>query len=664
MDFSLKAIFGLDATGVKTELKQLRKETNDFANQWGSIGLAAAGAAFVALAKGATELGAHLKDSAEQIGINVESLQALNYAAEQNGSSQELMQKSLEKTRLAVEKAREGDKASIETLAHLKLTWQDLAALPLEKKYERIAQAYAHAEDKAGAYNAVSELFGNKIGPKMVATLEQLGAEGFDKVAKSAAEAGHVMSAETIVALEAADQAIDDFKKRATVAVGDIIVNFRSEEGLKLLLFQFLKVVGSFGAGIVDALIEAGSMTKAVFTGAFRGVLNFFRDGFLDIAGFAADQFNKLIPDWLKARGFGIDPAAIDALKSAGRSIADEIGLAIAATEPSTFKKEVGEFWDKRIQDQKLIVDAMNKVDFGKGADALRNAGKEIDGSLARAAVDLTAAGDSIAVKIKDASKSVQDAAREFGEQMRTTLVTWEGMQKDAVISLLGARGGDQFSSASDAALEEIVRRNRNQIQDATNPALHPSTFSDFVTRMEAARLQVELGNAQRELDMRRNVRNAFATGGAAAVFRTNANGLPFEHSDDTNSDTDGNYCFTTTNAAIATRRSSTWTAKNLSANWGSDNAWRAIAQHYQGTHATHKLFIGGVDQTLSDLSFGGFANDPGTGSATRHFYVGGRSSGTASITGNIAEVLVYSPYLSSTDIAAVTDYLTTKWGV
>lgn len=522
MDFSIKAVFGVDATGVKTELKQLRKETNDAANSLANMGLAAAGAAFVALSKGAVDLAASLKDSAGQIGINVESLQALNYAAEQNGSSQEQMQKSLEKTARAIQKAREGDKASIDTLSRLKLTWEDLAALPLEKKYERVAQAYVKADDKAQAYNAVCELFGDKVGPKMIETLTQLGTDGFDKVAKSAAEAGHIMSAETIVALERADQAIADFKKRATIAVGDVLVNFQSEEGLKLLLFQLLKAAGSFGAGIVDAVIEGGQMVWAVMKGAFVGTTNILRDGLLEASVFFAQKWNEMLPDFLKSRGWTINISGIEEMKSAGKSIGDEITAAIASTEPSTFKKEVGEFWDQRIDAQRKVVAELNKKDFGEDAAKLRTAGEDIRTSLAIGASDVKKAGDHVGEKIKEASRTVAEAAREFGEQMRMTIATWSDMQEKTRVDILGARGAAQFSGVSDEALAQLIRRNSAEIQRVTNPALDPRGFASFDARMEAARLQTEINNAQRELDLRNNIRRNFANGGAEAVYRAN----------------------------------------------------------------------------------------------------------------------------------------------
>src|SRR3954464_4970024 len=111
-DFSLKAVFGMDATGVKTELKQLRKELGSFVEDYAKLGAGMAVAAFAALSKGAIDLAGKLSDASQNIGINVISLQALEAQHKRNGVSEEMLTKALEKTKAAVLDATAGnDKA-------------------------------------------------------------------------------------------------------------------------------------------------------------------------------------------------------------------------------------------------------------------------------------------------------------------------------------------------------------------------------------------------------------------------------------------------------------------------------------------------------------------------------------------------------------------------
>lgn len=509
-DFSLTAVFGMDATGVRTEIKQLRKDFAAFADSVASLGIGAVTAAFVALSKGAVELAGRLADTAVNVGINVESLQALEAQHKRNGVPAEQLTKALEKIRAGVQAAREGDEKAVITLAKLGLKWQDLAALPLEKKYERIARAQLNAKDKSEAYSAICDLFGEKVGPRLMGSLNELAQDGFPAIAAASKKNGQIMAAETIVALDRAGDAIDDFKKKATVAIGSIIVNFRSEEGIKLLGMQFLRVAGAFGAGIGDAIYEGGELILAVFYGAIKGTINYFRDGFLDAIGFLAEQFNSIIPDFLKKRGFTIDVASIDALKSAGKSIGDEITDAIAHTSPSTFKKDISEYWDKQIADQQKVVDALNKKDLKKDADGLRNAGKDIEQSLkngAKAVGDQgKSAGDDIAKGGKEASEHIKSALELLLEAIAAGKFTTLG------------RVGTDYSQQSTEALKGVQSRLKPMLEELDRDISYQSAFSPEAKNPMFYAVKSELAAVEKELSERYAVAGFAAKNGEDAA--------------------------------------------------------------------------------------------------------------------------------------------------
>lgn len=243
-DFSLKAVFGMDATGVKTELKQLRREIGSFVEDYAKLGAGIAVAAFAALSKGAMDLAGRLNDASLNIGINVISLQALEAQHARNGVGAEGLAKALEKTKAATLDAGNGSQKARDGFAALGLSWQKMLTIPLDQQYAAISKAVATSKNESEAYSAVCELLGDKIGPKLFASMKELGESGLPAVTKSAREAGHVMEKETIVALDRAGDAIEDFKKRATVAVGSIIVNFRTAEGLELMGMQILREIG------------------------------------------------------------------------------------------------------------------------------------------------------------------------------------------------------------------------------------------------------------------------------------------------------------------------------------------------------------------------------------------------------------------------------------
>lgn len=387
MPFSLEAIFGVDTTGARAAFKSLRRDLNDLVGEYGKLGAGVAVGAFVALAKGAIDLGSHLADTSANIGINVESLQALEAQHKRNGVSSEQLTKALEKVKATVIAAAQGDEKATEALTQLHLKASALINLPLDKQYEAIAKAAAKAKNSNEAYSAVTAILGEKVGPKLMSSLRELAEQGLPAVIDSATKAGHVMSADTIAALDKAGDAIDDFKKQATIAVGNIIVDFRTEDGLKLLGLKLLKLAGDFGGMVMDALGEANSFVGAAFKGTFNGVINYLRDGFLDVVQGIARAMNALLPS-----KFEINIGNLEQFKSSGKGISDEITEAIAKTSPATFRKDIGAFWDKAIKDQQGVVDNLNKVEFKDAAANLRSGGQDAGANItggARAASDI-----------------------------------------------------------------------------------------------------------------------------------------------------------------------------------------------------------------------------------------------------------------------------------
>lgn len=472
MAFSLKAVFGIDATGVKTEIKQLRKELNTFVQDYAKLGAGLAIGAFVALSKGAIDLGSKLSDLSLQIGINVEKLQVLNALARDAGVAQETMNKALIKTRTSAQEAAEGNKTYADAFAALGINVREFLALPAEERIVAIGKAYERSADKNKAYNAVAGIFGEKVGPKMMEVLGVLANQSFPSLEASAKKAGDVMSAETIVALDKAGDAIEAFKQRITIAVGKIIVNFRTEEGLKLMGLQMMKAAGLFGAKIVDALVEGAAFAWSAFKGTFTGLGNLLRDKLLDANIAAVKAINKILPD-----RFQISIAGFEELKSSGEYVAASITRAIAETKPSTFAKDVTEYWDSAIKKQQGVVDSLNRVDLGKDAKKLTDAGKAITESG-------IAAGAAIAAGAEKAADKLQGAA----------------------MFLLSAINGATMASLADDTLKEIIRRNQNKIRDVNNPALNPNA-GGIGAAYETANYQTELGNAQRELDLRNRFR-------------------------------------------------------------------------------------------------------------------------------------------------------------
>ena len=496
-DFSLTAIFGMDSSGVKTELKSLKRSVLSFAEDFAKLGAAAGVGAFVALSKGAMELAGSLADASANIGINVESLQALQAQHKRNGVSNEELTKALEKTKTAVISAAEGDIKAEAALKKLGLASADLIKLPLAEQYAAIAKGAAGAKNSNEAFSAVADLLGAKVGPRLMGSLKELGEVGLPGVTKGAQEAGQVMSTTTIAALDKAGDAIDDFKRKATIWAGEIVVNFRTTEGLKLMGMQLVGVVSNFGWGIVDAITEGGQMIWAVFEGALTGVTNVFQDAMVDAVKGVAGLINKVLPS-----KFEINVGNLEEFKSGGKGIGDSITEAIAKTSPSTFKKDFGEAWDAAIAEQQTVVDELNAVDFSEDATKLANAGKTAGASVVDGAKKVQDAGKDAGTSLAEGGIVAAEAIAEVAKMLSSAIErTGAGYQDQSTTALQGvrARVAAQLSDAQRAD------RNTGQAVGGTVESFATSAFKSELFNIEkelAARKQFDadflrLGSAQ-----------------------------------------------------------------------------------------------------------------------------------------------------------------------
>lgn len=476
-NFSLTAVFGMDSSGLKTELKSLRKDLNSFVEDYAKLGAGLAVGAFAALSKGAIDLAGSLSDASANIGINVESLQALQAQHKRNGVSNEELTKALEKTKAAVISAAEGDVKAEAALAKLGLTSAKLIAMPLDKQYAAIASAVSKSSDATTAYSAVSDLLGAKVGPRLMGSLKELGETGLPGVTAAAQEAGQVMSTTTIAALDKAGDAIDDFKKRATVWAGEVIVNFRTEDGLKLIGLQLMAMLGKFGGGILDAIVEAGGMIKAVFTGSFTGVINYLQDGMVSAMKATAEMINKVLP-----KSFEMDISNLDRFKSSGQGIGDAITEAIAQTSPSTFKKDFGDSWDEAVKKQQAVVDDLNAVDFADDAAKLTNAGTSIGKAVETGAKKVeqagTTAGAEIAAGGEEAAASIGEVVKAFSSVIERTGTSY---QEQSTTALQGVR--DRI--ASQLADAQLADRQQTATVGGTQESFATSAFKSELFKIE-----------------------------------------------------------------------------------------------------------------------------------------------------------------------------------
>jgi hypothetical protein len=488
---AINAIFGGDTGPLQSAAKRVEVISAGVNKVLGAIGVglsaAAAVGTFVALGKGAIELGGKLSDMSAQLGINVERLQVLMALSRDAGVSQETLAKAIVKVRTSAQESLEGNKALSENYATLGINVRKFLELPAEQRLAAIGKAYASATDKNAAFNAVTGILGEKAGPKLMEVLGTLAGTSFPKLEASARQAGEVMSAETVAALDQAGDAIEAFKQRITIAIGNIIVNFRTEEGLKLMGLQLLGAATKFAAHLASIPFNLGQLFAAVLKGTFEGVVSNFRNLLADSLEAAAKLANILLP-----KKWEIQMGDLSALRGTGQGIADSVARAISKTQPTVLVDAVSEYYDGLIADQKKVVEQLNKVDFKVPAATLRNAGNEFK----------TGIGES-ADKLAGAGKIAADAI------------------KAAVAGIAGIRGAKQFDQLSEAGLAELIRRNERQIEEIRRKVREGGT-PELAGGLEIGRIQAENMNARQDLNQRTGFQqnlNRLGVEGARALY-------------------------------------------------------------------------------------------------------------------------------------------------
>ena len=86
--------------------------------------------------------------------------------------------------------------------------------------------------------------------------------------------------------------------------------------------------------------------------------------------------------------------------------------------------------------------------------------------------------------------------------------------------------------------------------------------------------------------------------------------------------------------------RRATVSAKDVTATWLCDGTRKVFGRTFNGTHASHLLYLNGVDQNATD---GSSTSDPGTGTTTGALHVGNYEAMLFGLRGLFRELIVYS---------------------
>lgn len=134
-------------------------------------------------------------------------------------------------------------------------------------------------------------------------------------------------------------------------------------------------------------------------------------------------------------------------------------------------------------------------------------------------------------------------------------------------------------------------------------------------------------------------------------MMKASSNGIVFEHSTD-GWNNPGCYVYSTTFYSYAINRSGNQYSLDVSNDWLLGNVWRKLCARNSATG--RDILTNGSSRASGGAAISSTATNP--------FFVGGRNDGGLFITGQYAEILVYNAGLNDTEVAAVNDYLSSKW--
>lgn len=439
---SLVVDLQLQSAQLRQGLDEANRKLEEFAKQSQRAGNLVAGAfAFDQLKDGALKLAAFVKGGADMadamgeladaVGVPVEELSKLSYAAAFSGSSTEAVGKALSKTAALMAKALEptSEQAAMFDALGVSATDADGKLRATEAVFGDIAERFAETEDGAGKTALAVKLFGEE-GAKLIPLLNN-GKAGLAAFGEEAARTGNVITEKGAASAGQFNDALDRLKKAG--------------EGLALSVAQNLApsmaalaeeiTTSKSSAEAFEAVASALGVTMRVLASAAVAVATTF-----DVVGKAA-------------AGAAAWTAALfddDATASQSGEAAAAAGAAIMESLESESRK-FRAIWAKS----------------GPGA------AMAADGEKAKPAADEYVAAID---RTKKAAERAADAQRKLGEEARKAAEASAKAMDEAVKSALALE-------RQHAAIDQAVEKRRTD----ASPTEGFTDFEDALSRMAAA---------------------------------------------------------------------------------------------------------------------------------------------------------------------------------
>lgn len=227
------------------------------------------------------EMGGALTDTSASLGVAIEDLQELRFAASLAGISAGELDGAIRKYSRGLEEAKKGKGPVADAFRSLKISMDEIKKGGIADNLELIADRFSKMPDGPKKTALAMDLFG-RSGAQLIPMLNE-GREGVAELRREANELGIVMSSETAGGFDEVGDNIDRTKAALQgVKMSIVTALLPSIKDMVDSLLAWVKANREIIANAVHLVVQAGIVAfklLAVVVGSLVDIFNWFRDG-------------------------------------------------------------------------------------------------------------------------------------------------------------------------------------------------------------------------------------------------------------------------------------------------------------------------------------------------------------------------------------------------
>lgn len=286
----IKVKIGADYSDFEKGLNKTRIGINQVA-KWGAAAAAAALVGAAAIVNSQRKVLDSLAKTSDALGIQQEKLQALQHIGELTGTSNEMVNKSLERMQKNLGNAARMGGASADALEDLGVNVQEIINLSPDKQMEELARALSGVGNQSLKASISNDIFG-RSGVRMLKMMEQLKAEGLDPTVEALDKMGISLSRIETSKVENANDALFKASEVVTGLANKLTVKLSPI--IEFVANQFIDAAiesEGFG-GIIEKAFDGAIAVVGLFANGLHGVAIIFKTLEIAALGFAALAVN------------------------------------------------------------------------------------------------------------------------------------------------------------------------------------------------------------------------------------------------------------------------------------------------------------------------------------------------------------------------------------